>query len=295
MQRIAVLGTGAMGSRLVQNLLKAQYPVVVYNRTESKIAPLVAQGAAAAKTPRAAAQQADIVISMVRDDDASRRVWLDPDSGAVGGLGQGSIAIESSTLTLDWTQALAAALSARGAAFLDAPVVGSRPQAEAGQLIYLAGGDAETVQRVQPVLTAAGASAVYPVGPTGQGMAMKLAVNALFGLQVAALAELIGLLSKAGIAPEKAMACLGELPVISPAARGAGSLMALGQHLPLFPIELVEKDFGYVVQSAQALGALTPVAAAAREVYREAIAQGQGGDNITGIVKRFTELRAAER
>ncbi len=283
--KIAVLGSGAMGSRIVQNLLNAKYQVVVYNRTESKVKSLL-QGAVYAATPREAATQADIVISMVTDNEASRKVWLEEETGAILGLGN-AIAIESSTLTVDWTRELAAEIESRGVAFLDAPVVGSRPQAEAGKLIYLVGGKAETLAQVQPILLSAGGSTIHHIGSIGQGMAMKLAVNALFGIQVAALAEIIAMLNKDGVTGEKAMECLGMLPVISPAAKGAGSLMVMNNHAPMFPIELVEKDFRYVIQTAQAFDASIPASTAVHGIYQDAIAKGYGSDNITGIVQLF--------
>jgi 3-hydroxyisobutyrate dehydrogenase len=286
--KIAMLGLGAMGSRMVQNLLNANYPVVVYNRTAEKAKPFVEQGAIFATTPREAAEQANVVISMVTDNHISRRVWLDPETGAAAGLNQDAIAVESSTLTVDWTQELAAAIEQRGAAFLDAPVVGSRPQAEIGKLIYLVGGRAETLAQAEPILLSAGASAVHHIGSVGQGMAMKLAVNALFGIQVAALAEMIGMLNKHGVTATTAMACLGELPVISPAAKGAGSLMVMNNHAPLFPIELVEKDFRYVLQTTQAVDATAPVSTAVHSVYQEAIAKEYINDNITRIIQLFT-------
>ncbi|PSM47544.1 NAD(P)-dependent oxidoreductase [Chroococcidiopsis sp. CCALA 051] len=287
MSRIAVLGIGAMGSRVAQNLLKANHQVIVYNRTAEKAMPLVNQGAVYAATPREAAAQADIVISMVADNEVSRSVWLDSTIGAVLGLRKDAIAIESSTLTVDWTTELAKEIASRGVAFLDAPVVGSRPQADAGKLIYLVGGEAETLAKVQDILLSAGASAVHHVGSNGQGMAMKLAVNALFGIQVAALAEIVGMLTKNGITSAKAIECLGELPVISPAAKVAGNLMLAQNHAPLFPIELVEKDFRYVIQTAQAVEALIPTSAAVRDVYQTAIANGYGSDNITGVAQLF--------
>lgn len=287
MTKVALLGAGAMGFRMAQNLLQAQHELIVYNRTADKLKPLLDQGAAHAATPKAAAAQADIVIGMVTNDDGSRNIWLDPENGAVLGLSSQKIAIESSTLTVAWTQQLAAAVTGRGAAFLDAPVVGSRPQAEAGKLIYLVGGNAETVAQAQSVLLSAGAAAVHHVGATGQGMTMKLAVNALFGIQVAALAEMIGMLSQCGIPPEKAMACLGELPVTSLATKGAGGLMVSNHHAPMFPIELVAKDFRYVLQTVQTAGTTAPASQAVYGVYQDAIAQGYGEENITGVVQLF--------
>jgi 3-hydroxyisobutyrate dehydrogenase len=286
-QKIAILGCGAMGSRMAQNLLNANYPVVVYNRTAAKVQSLIDRGALYAATPRAAAAQAEIVISMVTDDDVSRSIWLDPEAGALSGLRQNQIAIESSTLTIGWTRELANTIEQHGAMFLDAPVVGSCPQVEAGKLIYLVGGKAEVLEQVQPILLSAGGAVVQHLGAIGQGMAMKLAVNTLFGVQVAALAEILGLLDKQGIDNVKAMECLGELPVTSLAAKMAGSLMVANNHAPLFPIGLVEKDFRYVMQTAQTENAPMPVATAIHHIYQEAIDKGFGNNNITGVVQLF--------
>ncbi|MBI4780652.1 MAG: NAD(P)-dependent oxidoreductase [Oscillatoriophycideae cyanobacterium NC_groundwater_1537_Pr4_S-0.65um_50_18] len=288
MSRIAVLGTGAMGSRIVQNLLKTKHEVVVYNRTPDKVTALLDQGATYAATPKQAAEQAEIVISIVTDNQVSSWIWLDPETGAAQGLAPDAIAIESSTLTVDWVKTLATQIQMRGAAFLDAPMVGSRPQVEAGKLIYLVGGAVETLAKVQEVLLSAGAASVHAVGEIGQATAMKLAVNALLGIQLAALAEAIGLLNHQGIPIAKAMDCLSQLPIMSPAASFAGNLMVANNHTPLFPIELVEKDFRYAVESAQEVNATIPIAMATHAVYQEAIAQGYGSDNITGVVQLFT-------
>ncbi|MBW4471545.1 MAG: NAD(P)-dependent oxidoreductase [Stenomitos rutilans HA7619-LM2] len=284
---VAVMGLGAMGSRLAHNLIDADYSVVVHNRTIEKAQPLVDRGATFATSPRAAAEQSDVVLSMVTDNEISRQVWLAAETGAILGLTPDKIAIEMSTLTVDWIRELGAAIAQSGAGFLDAPVVGSRPQAEVRKLISLVGGQAETLAQVGSVLTDAGVATTHHVGSVGQGMAMKLAINALFGIQVAALAELLGMLSQDGISPEKAMECLGDLPVLSPAAKGAGSLMVSQNHAPLFPIDLVEKDFRYVTQTAQSLEARIPTTAAVIDIYRTAIAQGHGSENITGIVQLF--------
>jgi 3-hydroxyisobutyrate dehydrogenase len=191
--RIAVLGLGAMGSRMAARLLGAGHQVSVYNRSAGPAHDLVAAGAVAGKTPRAAAEGAEIVIAMVRDNEASRAIWCDEQDGALRGFGAGAIAIESSTLTPGWVRELGAEVQQAGARFLDAPVVGSRPQADAGQLIHLVGGDADIFDRAKGVLSALGGAA-HHVGPVGAGARLKLAVNALFGVQVAALAELLALL-----------------------------------------------------------------------------------------------------
>lgn len=286
-QKITILGLGAMGSRVAANLLKAGYAVTVWNRSTKATEALAVQGAIVAPTPKVAAKDADIVISMVADTDASRSIWLDRETGAIEGLGKNAIAIESGTLTVGYIRELAAEIDNRGVAFLDAPVVGSRPQAQTGNLIYLVGGKAEILKQAENVLLTAGGAKIHHVGDIGEGIAMKLAVNMLFGIQVAALAEIIGMLTKNGLELEKAIQCLGELPVISPAAKNAANLILMGNHAPLFPINLVEKDFRYVVETAENVNAPTPVSTAIRQIYADAIALGYGGDNITGIAQLF--------
>ncbi|GAB4473806.1 MAG: NAD(P)-dependent oxidoreductase [Elainellaceae cyanobacterium] len=284
---VAVIGLGAMGSRLAYNLLNAGYPVVVYNRTVEKAQPLIERGATFATTPRAAAEQSDVVLSIVTDNESSRQVWLAAETGAILGLTPDKIAVEMSTLTVDWVRELGAAIAQYGTDFWDAPVVGSRPQAETGKLISLIGGSAEPLAQVRPILSAAGMAMIHHVGAVGQGMMMKLAVNALLGIRIAALAEVLGLLSKDGIRPENAMECLGDLPVLSLAAKGAGRLMVSANHAPLFPIALVEKDFRYVTQTAQKLESPIPTTAAVLNIYRTAIAQSHGSANITGVAQLF--------
>lgn len=285
-QSIAILGTGSMGSRIASRLLSAGYSVTVWNRSSTATKPLAAQGATVASTPKQAAKNADIVISMVTDDEASKAVWFTPETGATVGLKPGTIALESSTLSVAYTQMLAAEIATTGASFLAAPVVGSRPQAEAGSLTYLIGGPSGTLANVHSLLKTTG-NVVHYIGDASQAMALKLAVNSLFGIQVAALGESLAFLRNNGISADKAMNCLRGLPIMSPAADGAGTLIVSGNHAPLFPVDLVEKDFRYMLQMAEALNAIMPATTAIHQVYQEAIAQGYGSSNITSVVSLF--------
>lgn len=282
--RVAVLGLGAMGSRMATRLLGAGHQVSVYNRSPAPLRDLEAAGAVAGKTPRAATEGAEIVIAMVRDNDASRAIWCDAQDGALKGLGAGAIAIESSTLTPGWAKELAALVHKTGAGFLDAPVVGSRPQADAGQLIYLVGGDAGTFGQTRSFLSALGV-ATHHVGPAGAGTTLKLAVMALYGIQVAAVAELLSLLGKSDGDLAAMTEVLASLPVTSPAARGAISLMQGKLDAPLFPIDLAEKDLAYALAQSDA-GAL-PMTAAGRECFARAKAEGLSALNITAIARLY--------
>ncbi len=283
---VTLLGLGAMGSRMAHSLLKAGYALTVWNRTPERMDPLVQAGAIAAETPRAAVQNTDIVISMVRDDAASRYIWQNPELGALAGLASGSVVIESSTLTVAWVRELATLCQAQNLCFLDAPVVGSRPQAEAGQLIYLVGGDMGVLSQVESVLKVIGGS-MYHAGPAGCGTAVKLAINTLFSVQLATMGELITLLRLSGVDPVQAVNIIAATPVCSPAVKIAAGAMLAQQFTPLFPIELVAKDLQYTLETAQASEAWTPMTEVTHQLYRKAQQVDLGRDNITGVIQLF--------
>jgi 3-hydroxyisobutyrate dehydrogenase len=281
-----MLGAGAMGSRLAQNFLKAGHTVTIYNRSPERVTNLAAEGATLATTPREAVAGAEFVIGMVRDDAASRAVWTAENTGAIYGLTPGVLTIESSTLTPDWIKELSAEIAKSGAEFLEAPVLGTRPQAENGQLVYLVGGESATLERAKPILQI-NAAAIHHVGGVGMSAALKLAINAQYGVQVAIWAETLALLAKQGIETQKAVEIINTLPTTSPALQVGGKLMAAQNYAPMFPIELVEKDFGYALAMAKAIGASTPTLETVHALYAAAIEKGYGDSNIVGVRQLF--------
>ncbi|MEM9265041.1 MAG: NAD(P)-dependent oxidoreductase [Cyanobacteria bacterium P01_F01_bin.13] len=287
MRNIAFLGMGAMGTRIAKHLLAAGHSMHVWNRTAKRCQPLVDQGATAYASPKEAAQAADVVIVMVADDEASRQVWLDESVGAIYGLKEGAVALEYSTLTPGWSSELAATMNALNYSFLAAPVVGSRPQAEARKLIQLVGGDPTILATIQPLLETHSA-VIYPVGDATASMALKLAINTLFGIQVAALGEILGLLQKAGMPPETTVNWLGQMPTTSPALKSIGALMAAQNYAPLFPIDLVEKDFRYAQAFAQSVEANVPAIKSVRTIYQKSQQAGHGADNIAGVAQLYS-------
>jgi 3-hydroxyisobutyrate dehydrogenase len=286
MSKIAFLGLGAMGSRMAPHLVKAGHDVTVWNRSPAAGTAVVARGARSAATPREAAEGAEFVFSMLTDDDASKAVWMTADTGALAGLGRGATAIEASTVSPEWLKSLAAAVEARGASLLDAPVVGSLPQAEAAQLVLLAGGAQEIFLMAKPVLGCL-ASVVHHVGPQGQGSTMKLAVNALLAIQVAAVAEILVTLDKLGIAPKRTLEIISGLPVMSPAGNGFAGLMVAGDFAPRFTAALIAKDLRYAVAEAAENTAKVPMLQAARDVFDELCAKGFGEENISAAIKAY--------
>lgn len=288
MEKIGFLGLGAMGGRMAERLLDAGYRLTVWNRTPERAALFSARGARVAATPGEAVAGASVVFAMLRDDAASQAVWMEEKRGALAAMRKGALAVECSTLSLPWTRELAATAGAQGIDFIDAPVVGSRPQAEAGALRFLVGGSSASFETVRPLLAAMG-GALHRAGEQGAGCALKLMVNGLFASQLAVMAELIGFAQKAGLDANQLISIIGETPVCSPAALAGANAMLAGQWAPQFPIDLVHKDFGLLCCSAEAVAARVPSAEAMRAIYAAAIAEGFSDDNITAIARRYMD------
>lgn len=275
---VTVLGLGAMGRRMAARILAAGHPLNVWNRSPGPAAALAAQGAQVADSPRAAVAESDVCISMLTDDQAATEVWLGT-HGALEAVRAGGIVVAAGTLRPTMVRELGAAARSRGLHFLDAPVAGSTPQAEAGALRSLVGGRVEEVETVRPVLSTY-SSAVVHAGPVGAGATLKLMVNGLFTVQVAAVAELLALARAQGADAAALLDHLAATPVCSPAAAGLGRMMLAGDHAPRFPVRLVEKDLGYVVSAAGGPES-APVAAAARAVFQAHAAAGHGDQNLS--------------
>lgn len=282
MSRITVLGLGAMGSRMAANYSNAGHDVTVWNRTAAIVDALAdARAVTSAPSPSQAAVGADVVVSMVSDDDAAVAVWLG-DDGALAAMRHDAIAVESSTLTPATVRRLAAAAVARGVRFVEAPVVGSRPQADAGSLGYLLGGDQDAIDAVMPVIEINAGSAIR-VGECGDAAIMKLAVNGLFAAQVAAYAEVVGVLERSSLDVDAVIATLSSLPITSPGLQRILGLIAEREFDPNFPIRLVAKDLGYLVDASGDLGAAVPMVEAARAAFERARDDDLGDLDIAGI------------
>jgi 3-hydroxyisobutyrate dehydrogenase len=286
MSKIAFLGLGAMGSRIAARLIEAGHTVTVWNRSPSPVQALVALGARSASTPREAADGAEFVLSMVTDDAASQAVWTAEKSGALAGIGKDTVVVEISTVSPGWIRTLAETVAGVGAKFLEAPVVGTLPQAESGSLIIFAGGPPETVAVATPILQSF-AGTIHPAGAVGQGAAMKLIANMLLAVQVAGLAEMLGFAEASGIAPKAALEMIATLPSASPAAIGMGRLMVAGDVAPRFTAALMAKDLRYASEDAASHQVALPVVAASRAVFDRLCAIGKEGENITAVATLY--------
>jgi 3-hydroxyisobutyrate dehydrogenase len=283
MQRVAILGLGIMGGGMAANWLAKGFEVAVWNRTASKAQALAGKGAKVAATPREAATGADFIFAMVSDDDVSRAIWLGAD-GALAGAKSGAIGVESSTLTPDWIRELGGKAQAKGVGFLDAPVGGSRPAADAGELRFFVGGDPKTYEAARPALAAVG-SRMDLLGPLGAGATWKLINNQLGAGQIAALAEALEVARKAGFKAEKISELILGGPAASPMVKLKLPRMLAHDFEPAdFALNLMLKDARYAAALAQSLGAPAGVIEGAVKAFARADAKGLGAKDIAAVV-----------
>jgi 3-hydroxyisobutyrate dehydrogenase len=281
--RIAVFGLGTMGSGMARRLIEAGYELTVFNRNAARSAPLAALGAHVAPTPRDAAKGAGVLLAMLADDVASREVWLG-EHGALAGADPGAMGVECSTLTVPWVKELAADCRQKGLRFLDAPVTGSRLQAAAGELIFLVGGDAATLDALRPVLAPMCKDIIH-FGPTGAGAAFKLVNNLLAGVQAVALAEAYVLLERSGVDMSKALATLGAGPPGSPLVKLLLNRHTTGDPSVNFQLRLLAKDIAYALAEAQLHRVAMPCGHTALQALHAAMAAGFGDQDMASIIK----------
>jgi 3-hydroxyisobutyrate dehydrogenase-like beta-hydroxyacid dehydrogenase len=287
--RVAVVGTGRMGSAMARSISRAGHELIVQNRTRDRAAILATQvGCVVAETPAEACAAADVVITMLADDAAVRAAYEGPD-GLLAGAHDGVILVDMSTVRPDTITSLEARARAAGAGILDAPVSGSVHLAEAGTLTLMVGGDATDLERARPVLEAV-SNTIFHMGQLGTGAAMKLAVNAvIFGLN-GALAEGLVLAEAAGI--DRGLA----YDVIAAGAAGApyvgykrAAFVEPESTAVAFSLDLTDKDLGLITEHARALGVELPQTAVNRTLVREASTDGRGRNDFASVA---AELRA---
>ena len=282
-KKLGLIGLGLMGRPMGMNLLKGGHSLTVWNRTPSKADELVAAGAHLAKSPKEVAAASDILLTIVSDPPALESV-LWGDNGALSGLKRGSIYVDSSTVSPALEKKIAAACEERGVRFLDAPVTGGDWGAREGNLVFMIGGDEATFNEVLPVLQVMG-KRFFHLGPNGAGQTIKLAMNSILALQVEAMAEAIGLVSKAGLKGEQlfevlqaSMARSGLLDLKTP-------LMLKGDYKPSFPLRLMHKDMGLALDLANQVGVAMPTTAAAREVYNYVKGEAKEDMDYSAVVR----------
>jgi 3-hydroxyisobutyrate dehydrogenase-like beta-hydroxyacid dehydrogenase len=289
---VGLVGTGKMGTPITRNLLKAGFTVVLHNRSKAPVETLVADGAVDGGSCKGVAEQADVIITSLTNQQSVRDVYLG-DDGLVANARQGQIYIDTSTNPPELVREVAEALSQRGAGYLDAPVSGGVAGAEAGTLTMMIGGELDTLERARPVLDAIAAN-LHLLGDVGSGTVVKLVNQLLVGINMAAVAEGLVLGVKAGADPRKMLEVLST---------SFGGSKMLDRGVPLIvernfaggtPVDLIRKDLGIIHEVAESLGVPLSVGGEASSVFDKASEAGFGGNDMTAIVRTLEDATGIE-
>lgn len=273
---VAVLGTGAMGASMARRLLEAGHEVRVWNRTREKAEGL---GAPVAATPAEAVDGAEAVITMLADGPAVAAVMEE----ALPALAPGCVWLQMSTVGVAWADRLAALAAEHGVALVDAPVMGSRPAAEQGQLLPLVSGPAAARERCRPLLEALSRSVLWLGDEPGLGSRLKLVLNLWIMTSVESLAECLALADALGLDPARFLQAMAGAPFDMEYAHWKGEMMLRQEFPAAFALRLARKDVGLALEAAAACGVELPLAAATFERFGRAVELGHGDEDFSAV------------
>ena len=291
-ERVGFIGLGIMGAPVAMNVLKAGFPLTVWNRTASRMTPLTDAGAAAGDSPRDVASRSDITITIVSDTPDVEEVILGG-QGALSGAAKGSVIVDMSTISPSVTKRIAARCRENGVAMLDAPVSGGDTGAKAGTLSIMSGGEEETFERVRPVFEAMGRTVTH-CGPSGSGQATKLCNQAIGALNLLAMCEGIVLGIKQGLDPERLLQAVSNGAAGSWALKNLAPRTVKGDLSPGFMVKLQQKDLRLVMEAARELKAAMPGTALVHQLLNSVEASGNGDLGIQAlitVIQKLSELK----
>jgi 3-hydroxyisobutyrate dehydrogenase-like beta-hydroxyacid dehydrogenase len=287
-QSIGFIGLGIMGQPMALNLVKAGFPVTVFNRTRSKAEPLERAGAQVASSPAEAVRDAEAIVTIVSDTAAMEEVVCGK-AGVLETIRPGAVLIDSSTISPTVSRRLACQLAGKGASMLDAPVTGSKHGAEKGELTFMIGGEREVLERVMPILKVLGKRHIH-CGEQGLGLAAKLAMNCILATTLEIFAEGFVLATKAGVQPQTLLEIMQSSLARSAIVDFKAPFVFKGNFTPYFPLKLMHKDLELVMEAAYAQNVPMPATAAVKEVYGGAKALGKGDLDYAAVITFLEEL-----
>jgi 3-hydroxyisobutyrate dehydrogenase-like beta-hydroxyacid dehydrogenase len=265
---LGFIGTGQMGSRMIQRLLAAGYSVTVYNRTSEKASSLKKIGANVADSIETLVTDSDIILSSLANDAAVEDIYLSP-QGVARFIEPGTIVVELSSIRPETTRKIYDTVTKQGGRMIDAAVSGSIIPAEEGSLVIFIGGDEEAYTESKPILEILGKTLHY-LGKSGNGSAMKLVVNDVLGIGMAALAEAVRLGEASELARGEVIDVLTQTAVVAPAFKLKLENMKNAEYPPAFKLSLMLKDMDNILAAAEEDDLSLPVSAAARQLYAKA-------------------------
>ena len=286
--KVGFMGLGIMGAAMAANIFKAGYPLMVYNRTPDKAEPFAHLGAGVASSPKALAHAAQVLIAMVTGPEALNELLWGQD-GAGPELGPGKIFVNMSSVSPRFTRELAEKLAPSGAAFVDAPVSGTKKPAAEGTLVILAGGAEAKVKELEPLFLTMGKKVVY-CGPVGQGSMMKMFINLLLGVMMEGFTEALNFGRLGGLDFEAMLEVVFAGAMNAPMFQVKAANLREKNYPPAFPLKHLAKDAKFVVDTAYELGAPVPAGHLLLHLYRMGVARGWGDEDISAIVKVLEHL-----
>jgi 3-hydroxyisobutyrate dehydrogenase len=278
MTRIGFLGLGLMGTPMARRLLNAGHDVAVWNRTAGKAEALAADGAEVAATPARAAAGREVVITMLADREALEAV-LFGEAGAAGALEPGAVLVDMSTVGRDAVFDVAGRLP-EGVDMVDAPVTGSTPRAEAGELTVMAGGTEEAYERARPVLEVLGT--VRRVGDLGSGAGLKLVLNSTLGAILVGTGEALALADMLGLDRAATLDAL-ESSYLGAMVKMKRGMLDAREFPAQFKVSLATKDLRLVEEAAEHGGRTLPGVTTAREAFEDAERAGRGDEDFSAV------------
>lgn len=296
MLKVGYIGLGLMGKSIARNILKAGFPVVVHNRSQSAVSELVAEGAIAAYSPAEVAKQVDVVFTNLPDSPDVEKVVAGP-NGILDGAHPGLIFVDNSTIKPTSARMIARQMQEKGCFTLDAPVSGGDIGAKNGTLSIMVGGDATALEKVMPVFLAMGKTVTH-VGEAGAGQVAKAANQIMVAAQMVAMGELLVFSQKAGVDPQK---------VIDAIKGGAAQCWTLdvkpprifsGNRTPGFKAYMQAKDLNIVLETAREYGVPLPSTAENAQLFNAMLQMGMGElDNsaVLGVIEQLAGIRLAEK
>jgi 3-hydroxyisobutyrate dehydrogenase-like beta-hydroxyacid dehydrogenase len=292
MTTVGFVGLGAMGSRMAGRLLEAGHQVHGTSRTEAKAAALIARGLVWCETPREVAAAADVTFSSVSDDVAVEAITSGPD-GILAGLERGKVYLDMSTIGPRTSRQIADRVRALGAEMLDAPVSGSVPAAEDGTLVIMVGGEGATFRAVEPLLRVLGRTVTH-IGPNGQALLLKLAINLNLGAQMLAFSEGVLLAERGGIDRKLAVEVMADSAVGSPMLQARVPFVLDLPEEAWFDMRLMTKDLGLALEAGRELAVPLPAATTTADLLSWAAALGYGGRDIAGFFEVLARTAKSE-
>ena len=274
MATIGFIGLGIMGKPMLQNLMKAGYPAVVYSRTKASVDACVAAGAVAAASSAEVAQKASIIVLMLPDGPQVEEVVLGP-KGVLEGAARGTLVIDMSSINPLVSQKMAAACAARGVDFIDAPVSGGEPKAVDGTLAIMVGASEEIFHKAEPILRNMG-STVTLTGPVGAGNTTKLANQIMVACNIAAMGEALTLASACGLDPEVVFNAVKGGLAGSAVLNAKGPMLFNRNFKPGFKIKLHQKDLRNALQTAESKQVFLPLTAGVQQMLLSLMGEGKG-------------------